>query len=187
LVDQVRQLGLRYGILTEYTSYLVQEPTDLARPGTPAPLREDQMGGARNSATQTGAGAVERARASAKLADSKTLAAADAAASARLESLSRDAAAAPETQRAGGRLFIRRGRVWTDVAQADRISVTDVAAYSKAYFELVRQLPELAPYLTVGDEILIAGRRASIRIGGSGVEVWKPGQLAEMVRNFRGA
>ena len=81
LVDQVRQLGLRYGILTEYTSYLVQEPSQIARPGTPVPLRDDQMGGARNSASQTGVGAFEQARASAKLADSKSLAAAESAVS----------------------------------------------------------------------------------------------------------
>jgi Ca-activated chloride channel homolog len=185
LVEQVRELGRRYGILTEYTSYLVQEPADIARPATPVPLREDQMGGARNSAIQTGAGAFEQARASAKLSESKSLAAAESAASDRLETLSRDRAA-PDTRRAGGRLFIRRGQVWTDVGQLDRITVTAVAAYSKAYFELVRQLPEVAPYLSVGAEILIAGRQASVRIGPSGVETWQPGQLAALVRNFRG-
>ena len=72
------------------------------------------------------------------------------------------------------------------MAQADRITVTDIAAYSKAYFELVRQLPEVAPYLSVGEELLIAGRKASLRIGPSGVETWQPGQLAALVRNFRG-
>jgi hypothetical protein len=72
------------------------------------------------------------------------------------------------------------------VAQADRITVTDVAAYSKAYFELVRLLPEVAPCLSVGEEILIAGRTASVRIGPSGVEIWQPGKLAALVRNFRG-
>jgi Ca-activated chloride channel family protein len=184
LVDQVRQLGLRYGILTEYTSYLVQEPTDLARPGTPVPLREEQMGGARNSALQTGTGAFEQARISAKLSDSKSLDAVESAASTAPTSLPRDRAA--ETRRAGGRLFIRRGQVWTDAGLPDRITVTDVAAYSRAYFELVRQLPEVAPYLSVGEEILIAGRQASVRIGSSGVETWQPGQLAALVRNFRG-
>jgi Ca-activated chloride channel family protein len=186
LVDQVRGLGLRYGILTEYTSYLVQEPTDIAHPGAPIPLQEDQMGGARNSAAQTGAGAFERARASAKLSDSKSLSDAEAAASVPLESLSRDRAVAPETRRAGGRLFIRRGRVWTDVGQADRITVTAVVAYSKAYFDLVRQLPEVAPCLSAGEEVLIAGRQASVQIGSSGIEIWQPGQLAALVRNFRG-
>jgi hypothetical protein len=144
------------------------------------------MGGARNATGQTGLQAFERARASAKLADSKNLASADEVVSAPAPALeARDAAAAP-SRRAGGRLFVQRGKVWTDVAQTDRITVTDVAAYSKAYFELVRLLPELAPYLSVGDEILIAGRRESIRIGASGVEVWRPGQVADLVRNFRG-
>jgi Ca-activated chloride channel homolog len=187
LVAQVRELGLRYGILTEYTSYLVQEPVDLVTPATPVPLREDEMGGARNAPTQTGTQAFERARASSKLADSKSLAAADEVVSSRLESLAGKGSKALATRRVGGRLFVQRDQVWTDVAQTDRITVTAVVAYSKAYFELVRQLPEVTPYLTVGDEILIAGRRASIRIGGSGIEAWKPGQLAEMVRNFRGA
>jgi Ca-activated chloride channel family protein len=187
LFDQVRQLGLRYGLLTEYTSYLVQEPSEIVvgRPGTPVPLREEQMGGARNSAAQTGAQAFDRAHASSKFADSKTLTAADEAASDRLSALSARGVGAA-TQRVAGRLFVQRNRVWTDVAHADRITVTAVAAYSKAYFELVRLLPEVAPYLAVGDEILIAGRRASLRLGPAGIEVWRPGQLQDLVRNFRG-
>jgi Ca-activated chloride channel family protein len=185
-VTQVRDLGLRYGILTEYTSYLVQEPTSVAIPPVPAALEQGQIGGARNSAAQTGAGAFERARASSNLTDSKTLAAAEAAAADRLESLSRESDVKAQTRRAGGRLFVLRGRVWTDVAQADRITITDITAYSRAYFDLVRVLPEIAPYLAVGDEVVIAGRRASVRVGPSGIEVWKPGQLADLVHNFRG-
>jgi Ca-activated chloride channel family protein len=183
LLDQVRQLGLRYGILTEYTSYLVQEPVDLVGAPGPIPLREDQMGGARNSATQTGPQAFERARASAKLSESKSLAATDEAVAA---GLAPRGEGAPAPRRAGGRLFVQRGSVWTDLAHSDRITVTAVVGYSRAYFELVRVLPELAPYLSVGDEILIAGRRVSIRVGPSGTEAWKPGQLADLVRNFRG-
>ena len=186
LVSQVRELGLRYGILTEYTSYLVQEPSDIATPVPPSPLREDQMGGARNSSAQTGTQAFDRARASAKLAETKSLAAAEEVASSRLESFAKDESTASATRLVAGRLFIRRAQVWTDVAHTDRITVTAVAAYSKAYFDLVRQLPEVAPYLSVGNEVLIAGRRASVRVGGSGIEVWQPGQLAEVVRNFRG-
>ncbi|MEO7354793.1 MAG: VIT domain-containing protein, partial [Gemmatimonadales bacterium] len=37
LIAQIRELGLRYGILTEYTSYLVQEPGTLATNASPAP------------------------------------------------------------------------------------------------------------------------------------------------------
>lgn len=182
LVSQVRELGLRYGIVTEYTSYLVQEPTSVAGP---VPLREDLIGGPQAAAAQTGVEAVRRAAASAKLSDSRTLASADAAAADRLESLAPQGSAFP-SRRAGGRLFVRRGRVWTDVSQPDRITITDIAAYSRAYFELVRVLPEITPCLAVGDEILIAGRRVGVHIGPSGIEVWKPGELTDLVRNFRG-
>jgi Ca-activated chloride channel homolog len=187
LVSQVREVSLRYGILTEYTSYLVLEPETVRVASGAAPtLREEDMGGARNSSKQTGRQAFERASASAKLSASKSLAAADAAAQDRLPSLTPGPGAPLATKRAGGRLFVQKGKVWTDVGHTDRITITEVAAYTRAYFDLVRQLPELAQYLSVGDEILLAGRRASIRIAPTGIEAWKQGQLPILVRNFRG-
>lgn len=144
------------------------------------------MNRAVSPAAQTGAQAFERAQASAKLSGVKTLAAADKAAADRLSSLSAASESPPSARRVAGRLFIQRGRVWTDIAHADRISITEIAAYSRAYFDLVRQLPEVAPYLSVGAEVLIGGRRQSIRIAPSGIEVWGPGQLGDLVRNFRG-
>jgi hypothetical protein len=86
----------------------------------------------------------------------------------------------------GDRVFVLRGSVWTDLRKADRISITAVAAYSEAYFALVRMLPEIAPYLSAGEDVLVAGRRGSIRIAHLGIESWKPGELAALVRNFRG-
>jgi hypothetical protein len=64
--------------------------------------------------------------------------------------------------------------------------VTVVAPYSDAYFALVRALPELAPWLRVGDEVLVAGRRASIRIAPAGVTAWRSGELDRLTRAFRG-
>jgi Ca-activated chloride channel family protein len=186
LVAQVRELGLRYGILTEYTSYLVLEPEMVAANGGVRRLEQDQMRDAPSPAAQTGRQAFERARTSAKLADSKSLAATEAAAEDQLATLAPDPASPQSTRRAGGRLFVQRGQVWTDVGHTDRITITEVAPYTRAYFDLVRQLPEVAQYLSVGEEILIAGRRESIRIAPSGVAVWKPGQLPLLVRNFRG-
>ena len=186
LISQVRDLGLRYGILTEYTSYLVQEPDVLAGPGGPVSPREEQLIRAPAPAAQTGTQAFDRARASSKLSQVNSLAAADRAADERLTSLDPASRSAGRARRVSGRLFVLRGQVWTDVGHADRISVTEIAAYSQAYFDLVRQLPEVAPYLSVGDTVVIAGRRQSIRIAPSGIEAWRPGQLGALVRNFRG-
>jgi Ca-activated chloride channel family protein len=190
LVEQVRELGLRYGILTEYTAYLVQEPTSTAwnAPRPTMALDQAAMGGVAAAPSQTGREAFQRARASAGLAGAANLAAAEKVASARAAEI---AAATPGSaeaiRRIGGRLFVRRGGVWTDAALRDTLSVAQVQAFSDAYFALVRALPELAPWLGAGDEVVIAGRRASVRIGAAGTTVWRPGELETLVRNFRGA
>ena len=59
-------------------------------------------------------------------------------------------------------------------------------AWSPAYFELVRELPEIVPALQAGDDVLVAGRRVSIRVGAEGTARWDTGALARLVRNFRG-
>jgi Ca-activated chloride channel family protein len=191
LIVQVRDLGLRYGILTEYTSYLVQEPEAFAGgpvPPSAVPLREDR---ARDQspraavAAQTGAAAFERAQASAKLREVKSLADADAA-SRRAEANIGGAGPSSAAQALAGRVFVRRSGVWTDATHHDSLQVTVVAPFSDAYFALVRALPELTPWLRAGDEVLVAGRRASIRIGPSGITAWRHGDLDRLAHAFRG-
>ncbi len=191
LIAQVRDLGLRYGILTEYTSYLVQEPEAIAGGPVPpgaVPLREDRRRDAASPApaqAQTGAMAFERAQASANMREVKSLA--DAEAVARRAEAGFDAGGpSSATRTVGGRIFVRRDGVWTDASHRDSVHVTVVAPYSDAYFALVRALPELAPWLRAGDEVLVAGRRASIRIGPSGVAAWRHGELDRLARAFRG-
>lgn len=178
LVEEIRDLALRHGILTEYTSYLVQEPEQMADRPVPLPTREEAR-------SQTGQASFDRARASAKLAESKSLQSADELAEGRLKAVA-PASPGQQSVQVAGRIFVRRAAVWTDIRHADRIPVTEVAAFTQAYFELVRMLPEVAPYLSVGDEVLIAGRRGSVRISPRGIQTWGSGQLAALVRNFRG-
>jgi len=189
LVQEVRDLGLRYGILTEYTSYLVQEPmTAWTRP-QPMPVAPALRGGAGAAGLQTGQEAFDRAQASAAMAGASNLAAADHAAKARMTEIAvggvANGAAAREVRRAGGRLFVRTDSGWTDAAQRDSLKVVAVAPYSDAYFALVRALPEIAPCLVVGEDVLVAGRRASVRITGAGRSTWAAGELEALVRAFR--
>lgn len=72
------------------------------------------------------------------------------------------------------------------MGNADRIPITAVAALSPAYFAVVRMLPEIAPYLSTGEDVVVAGRRGSIRIAHQGIESWKAGELAAVVRHVRG-
>ena len=186
LVEEVRSLGLRYGILTEYTSYLVQEPRAAWNQPVAMPASAALRGGAGAAAMQTGRDAFANATASAVLGGVTPLAAADHVASARASELAASGAGAAPVRRIGGRLFVLADSVWTDASQRDSLKVVDVAPYSDAYFALVRALPEIAPYLAAGDRVVIAGRRGSVKISGTGVTAWQPGHLEALVRAFRG-
>jgi Ca-activated chloride channel family protein len=186
LVNEIKDLGLRYGILTEYTSYLVSEPL----PNGPHPIamqRNQAMPAAPSQ--QTGDRAVAAARSSSALMGAGNLAVADEAATKALDEMRAGSGggAAPATRRIDGKLFVRRDSVWTDAAHQASLRIYDVAPFSDAYFQLVRALPEIAPFLSTGDQVLVTGRRASIRVTSSGVSTWRAGELDAAVKAYRGA
>ena len=177
MVSELKRLALRYGILTEYTSYLVQEPSVVARPmPLQAPAPQDQAG----------ADAVQRSRKEKALTGSLLLSEVVVTGSA-ADSLSRGRAATEnKTRRAAGRVFVWRDSTWTDIAHGDSLRLVNVAAFSDAYFALLRALPELMQAATLEPAVLVAGRRVSIKIGASGKTTWTDGELERLVREFHG-
>src|SRR5438128_3182784 len=178
IVSELKRLALRYGILTEYPSYLVQAPNVLARPVPLQPPAPE---------AQAGAGAVQRSREARKLAGSLSL---DAIVVTGAVGVADSLAAvhggrSDRSQRIGGRLFVWRDSVWTDIAHSDSLRVVNVAAYSDAYFALLLALPELVRAATLEPAVLVAGRRVSIKIEGSGKTTWTDGELTALVRDFR--
>lgn len=177
LTSALKELALRYGILTEYTSYLVQEPGMVANgmrrleavTVTAAPAPRDQAGAA----------AVARSQAEAKAAEQAVVVDGEVVTGALL-----GRAGINPTRRAGGRLFILRDSVWTDLGQGDSLPVISVAPFSDAYFALLRTMPELRPAAALG-QVLVAGRRVSVKIAAGGKESWRAGELEALVRDFR--
>ena len=90
------------------------------------------------------------------------------------------------TQRVGGRLFIMRDSTWTDLGHGDSLRVVSIAPYSEAYFALLKALPDLREAAALEPAVLVAGRRASIKIGEGGKTRWGAGELERLVREFRG-
>jgi len=182
IVNELKRLALRYGILTEYTSYLVQEPNqvvvrpmfDRAPPAAPAPQ------------DQAGAAAVERSRAERALSGSLQLSAVTVTGAAADSVITRGSAEATRIRRVGGRVFLWRDSTWTDSAHGDSLQVVSVAAFSDAYFALLHALPELVKPATLEPAVLVAGRRVSIKIEAGGKTAWAPGELAKVVKDFRG-
>ena len=178
IVNELKRLALRYGILTEYTSYLVQEPNQVVNNRL---MREYRAPAPQD---QAGADEVQRSRAEKALSGSLHLEAVVVTAAA--DSVSaRGAAMQNRTQRIGGRMFVWRDSVWTDIAHGDSLRVVRVVAYSDAYFALLRALPELVQPATLEPAVLVAGRRVSIKIEAGGKTTWTDGELAALVRDFR--
>lgn len=193
LIAQVRELGLRYGIITEYTSYLVQEPGMVAGNTRPMPTTVPAPSGAAAAREMTGAQAFDAARASAAMSGTTSKALMDEEVRQRaMQLVPRDQASArgedraDAIQRAGGRLFVRRGTVWTDIAHADSLRVTTIAPFSRAYFALLAARPALREALGVGTTVVLGGRRASLKVGEGGIADWAPGALDRFLREFDG-
>jgi len=182
IIEEIRQLGLRYGLLTEYTSYLVTEPGSVAVPAAEPSLR----GGRDAAKAMSGQVAFERAEASARQSEVKTLASANAAADDRLaRTPGAVGGVGADSRRLAGRVFVDRSGVWTDMTYKTGSPTIAVKPFSPAYFDLVRALPELAPWLGIGEQVVIAGVRISIRVDPTGLTEWHGDRLAETVRYFR--
>src|SRR5947207_3704708 len=177
IVDELKRLALRYGILTEYTSYLVQEPNVAARAiplQTPAPE------------AQAGADAVRRSEMARKLAGSVSLDAVVATGAVTADAAATPGDRAARSRRVGGRLFVWRDSAWIDIAHGDSLRVVKVAAFSEAYFALLQALPELVQAATLEPAVVVAGRRVSVEIEADGKTTWTDGELERLVREFRG-
>lgn len=180
VLDELRQLALRHGILTEYTSYLVQEPDAVAR--TDAETRMLSLGAPAPS-QQAGQAAVERS--ARERAFSGAVALDEVEAKGLASPIAPTAHGGRAARRVGGRLFLLRDSVWTDAGHETTQRVVSVAPFSDAYFALLQALPEARAAAGLQPAVVVAGRSVSIKIEEGGKATWRAGELATLVRAFR--
>ncbi|MEO7682856.1 MAG: hypothetical protein ABIU86_02875, partial [Gemmatimonadaceae bacterium] len=177
--DEIRELGERYGIPTEFSSYLVLEPgmdprrQRRAANAPPPAMLEGRLGGvvADAAAAPSAKSTFESARASADQRAATTLSAADEA-----SGVSRDKEG---LRRAGNRLFVMRDSVWTDTGLKETMQRVKVRAYSAAWFRLVDLLPELREAFALG-QVIVAGRAIAVEISPTGVESLSESELRSL-------
>jgi Ca-activated chloride channel family protein len=173
IVEEIRQTALRYGLLSEYTSYLVQEPTVVAdrvfRPGLPAAPTAQEASGA------TAVGMAKRDAARREARNAAQLAAVD-------EEMLK-VGHVGQAQHVAGRLFVEKSGIWTDLRHADSLRVVTIAPFSPAYFAVLQALPELKPIVQRFDRVQVAGRAVTIRFDAGGLT--READVAALVARFR--
>lgn len=171
-------LGERYGIPTEFTSYLVLEPGMNQRLQGNAAIGRVAGGVAPPAAVPQTAAArrdvqFEAAKMAAEQRLTRSLAAAD--------------MAAPSDQslrKVNGHAFTMRDGFWTDVRYQPSMKTLTVKAFSKAYFDLVAQLPELRGVFAIGDKVIVVGRSGAIAVNDAGASELSASELAKVVREW---
>ena len=201
LIRRIRDLALRYGLPSRYTSYLVQEPAVAAMPvaegaprsaisATPGvsvpavarPVEHQDRASEVAARRASGQDAVRRAvvaRARRALTSVNEMRAMDTELDASLRERREN------IRVSAGRIFMLDDSLWTDAAHSEDQTVIEVKAYSAAYFQLVAALPEIGPVLKELDHVLIAGAAVSLRVTSDGIEKLTDTTLHELVQRFR--
>lgn len=160
LVKEIIALSTRYGIVTPYTSFLVQEPQlaltqsgreqlsrDAVRPPAATPAA-DAGGGpapapvapALSGAERSGAAAVERAVAERDLQTSEQTA----------------APAAQQIRQVGAKTFVLQGDLWLDTTfDPSRMQAEAIAFGSERYFQLLARYADIGRYLALGARLVV--------------------------------
>ncbi len=176
---ELRQLGERYGIPTELTSYLVTEH-GMLNSGTGQGglgIRKQGMGGRPdvNFASAPAAAQFDAAKAASEQRATRTLGELD-------KDALRDK---KEPVRMGGnRTFTLQDSVWTESRSLDGLPVLRVKAFSPAYFALVQNVPELAPLFAVGARVRVFGKRVVIEVAPDGITQLDAAALANAAKNW---
>jgi Ca-activated chloride channel family protein len=197
---EIKSLGEKFGIPTEFSSYLVVEPGmqvasgDRARrdgpvppsPGNAAPgvRSNEQLGAARGQALQSVvamSGAVSRkeqefaaAKQAASQREAKSLADVDASAQI-------GADLQKNMRQVEQRTFQLVNGVWIDARQTPTMRTVQVKPFSPLYFELVQQLNGLGPVLALGERVIVAGRTVAIEFTPTGQERMSESEVRSLV------
>ncbi len=179
---EIRRTALRYGLLSEYTAYLVKEPEAQVAAGG---VRPDFRGAAAPAPMRQSVGAAAVKAADAARARREVRSSADLAASeVSLESIT--VSGVPRDGRViAGRLFEPKDGVWTDATEPAGLSTVRIRAYGSAYFELLRRLPELKPYFSEFEHVRVAGGRVALVVDDGGAERLTDAELDRLVEQFR--
>jgi Ca-activated chloride channel family protein len=143
LVDEVKKLGLKYGIVTPYTSFLVteeeRERLDIAAPEALKAFEEKQV---------TGAGGVRIAKATQRF-------------------KAEEQAVAVESRMIRYRedkTFYLRDGFWVDSEYVEGSAVRKIGFNSEDYFKLVSEKPGISKYLSVAKNLIICYQGVNYKI-----------------------
>jgi len=167
--DEIRDLGERFGIPTEFSSYLVVEPGMGRRIQTrgATSLQSVVVTGA---AVDARAGGAVPAAAPVQFEAAKTAAAQRSATNIAMADSASGLREDANVRHVGNLTLVLRDSVWTDVRYKRTGPILRVKPFTDAYFKLIDLQPDLRDAFSVGERAIISGRSMAIELSPSGEE-----------------
>ena len=145
LVEEIVDLSIRYGIITPYTSFLVEEPFEALSQEGRQEIANDayEAMATAEPAPASGAGAVEKSMDQAEMEEAQAPAAPS-------------EAYAHQVQVVGERAFVHRDGVWTDTTfDPTTMNTIKLAFGSDAFFEFLAEHPEAGRFFALGEQVIV--------------------------------
>ncbi len=166
LVESIVNLSIRYGIITPYTSYLIEEDDIFSQLGRQGIIEETMEEEAMAEDAFFGADAVAEAVEEAELsladaapAEARSLATPDVSSAGysdfEVEAEAVAQKAAEQVRLVGSKTFVLRDGRWIDTAYDETQTVQRVGFATDQYFELLLALPDLGSYFALADQVLV--------------------------------
>ncbi|MEA3254416.1 MAG: VIT domain-containing protein [Candidatus Altiarchaeota archaeon] len=152
LVDEVIELSLEYGIMTPYTSFLVEVDTDMGRPVHMEETKNmfDSILAKQGFRAPTGGSAVDSAEATRDLRESYVA-----------------ETGSEKVKHLGAKTFYSKKGVWRDNDYSGEKAV-HVKYGSDTYFKLLQDYPEVGRYLSLGKRVNFCYRNNCFSVGEEG-------------------
>ena len=195
VIQEIVRLAREYGIITEYTSFMIDDrQIEALRDGS---FRDDEVAtsnmAALRPAPDVSVGAQDQSRASrnyknAQNAPVQGYGGGNYGALGKIKGESEMAAHKDEINRAVNRVQYARdhtfyfdGSQWTDSRYQSQQQLTNIKRNSDAHFQLIKRMPKMAQYSSVGEEVLVVVGNNAILIGSKGKDKLSEEELEMLV------
>jgi len=159
LVDEIVRLSKKYGIINEYTSFLIRADYTLAH----EELREEaERRIVRMTKKDVGRGAVSQAK------SLKALQAPTAVPPAQYWDSEGNVVQVTDVITLDNKTFYNKDGLWVDSEYDVKIKTIKIEKFSPAYFKILKTFTEAGKFMSLGDEVIFVLKNLAFQIGDEG-------------------
>jgi len=159
LVDEIVELGKQYGIMTEFTSFLIDADLEMGREEARDEMALRVEAG---NKVQKGAWAVSQRQNAAMLRNQ-----AQAVKNVMFDKRGKQVQL-KDVRHVAGKTFFYRNGTWIDATYAKKQKVVQIQNFSKAYFQISNAATDLNQYLALGENVIVNYSGQTIQISNEG-------------------